>query len=566
MFVLLSHIQCSPDLELQRLCAAALLAFSIQNECQLQIDRISGISVLLRMLEVRDTGKHTRDVSLLFIHTEALWLSIDLNMYAAGILWNLSKSPLLMLKLETTHGILKESLLRRLTDLLWTPLEPFQLAVRPTGERGITGIIESDTDNLGLMISTSISQELSIVLQVENYVGPSRSLTDQYSNAAKTRSSKRGEAGPEQKSTAHYDESGVLSSRTCAVCSKPIRVTKRRPLTSRHAFLLCARASCGQTYHVRCSRWASLDPEEDDMDPARFHCSACVSLVPLYYWDFVAQNSTQHALLLSENLFNSVAIRRCDVLAKPDSNGINALSGGAAHDGAPEFVMLFKRANELMGIGRALYKIPASSKDEEMLIVAIAFTTLAAYPATHQASRTTAKQTDNDSSEVDDAPSDPWSVSYASEDATDIPWQAGRTVFWPSGHTLPVSSSEYTERSLEQLETAFMYEFQGEQPNAKAFSVGATIQPPSETSEKALPLSMPVHGLWMALHPRKGICMKMLAAQIGRAKQLVIPVTSTGDCLAPEPQDRGATPKATARKTAKPHFAGKKLSRVATSG
>lgn len=56
MFVLLFHMQCSPDLELQRLCAAALLAFSIQNECQLQIERISGISVLLRMLEVRDTG------------------------------------------------------------------------------------------------------------------------------------------------------------------------------------------------------------------------------------------------------------------------------------------------------------------------------------------------------------------------------------------------------------------------------------------------------------------------------------------------------------------------------
>ena len=56
LFVLLSTAQCSPDVDLQHIAAASLLAFSIQNECQLQIDAVSGIPVLLRLLDCRDAG------------------------------------------------------------------------------------------------------------------------------------------------------------------------------------------------------------------------------------------------------------------------------------------------------------------------------------------------------------------------------------------------------------------------------------------------------------------------------------------------------------------------------
>lgn len=85
LFLLLSTAQCSPDRDLQHVCAAALLAFSIQNECQVQIDAISGIPTLLRLLDAKDA---------------------DLCVYAAATMWNLSKSPLVMLKLEVRLCIL----------------------------------------------------------------------------------------------------------------------------------------------------------------------------------------------------------------------------------------------------------------------------------------------------------------------------------------------------------------------------------------------------------------------------------------------------------------------------
>lgn len=56
-----------------------MLAFSVQNECQLQIDAISGVPTLLRLLDCGDA---------------------DLGVYAAATMWNMCKSPVLMLKLE----------------------------------------------------------------------------------------------------------------------------------------------------------------------------------------------------------------------------------------------------------------------------------------------------------------------------------------------------------------------------------------------------------------------------------------------------------------------------------
>uniref|UniRef100_K3WGG2 Zinc finger PHD-type domain-containing protein n=1 Tax=Globisporangium ultimum (strain ATCC 200006 / CBS 805.95 / DAOM BR144) TaxID=431595 RepID=K3WGG2_GLOUD len=282
LFVLLHNAQCSPDAELQRIAAAAMLAFSVQNECQLQLDAVSGIPVLLRLLDYNDA---------------------DVRVYAAATMWNMCKSPLLMLKLETIHGILKDRLARRLTDILTTPLEPFHLNVKPTGERGITGIIESDSpENLNLLLSSSINTQLSIVLHVENCTGHPRSLTDQFS--AKTSGKPNRAAKSNSKSVAHFDDRGVLASRTCAVCTKAIKVNRK---SARGTFLLCAKDECGQTYHIKCSRWATLD--EDDIHPEHFHCDTCMTLLPLYYWDFVAENE-KHSELLSENLFKSVAITR----------------------------------------------------------------------------------------------------------------------------------------------------------------------------------------------------------------------------------------------------------------
>eukprot|EP00644_Phytophthora_capsici_P010476 jgi/Phyca11/116473/e_gw1.30.154.1 len=232
----------------QRLCAgaAALLAFSTQNHCQRHLDTIGGIPVLLRLLDVKQADGAATDVAI----------------YAAATLWNLCKAPAILLKLETMYGLLKEQLTRKLSNLLVTPLEPYQLFLTPTGERGMPVLLDFDGENLNNLVTASITTQLSVVLSIQNYAGRTRTLSDQFrpktpTASAVTRRSKPQEgyypAGEQSgTSVAHYDESGVLASRTCAVCTKLIPIKPRRKRTQ--LSLLCSRDGCGQVYHLQCSR------------------------------------------------------------------------------------------------------------------------------------------------------------------------------------------------------------------------------------------------------------------------------------------------------------------------
>lgn len=443
---------------------------------------------------------------------------------------------------QTTHGILKDQLARRLTDILAIPLEPFHLATQPTGERGTTGIIESDSpENLNVLVSCTISTQLTVVLHVENYTGIARSLTDQFRLLSGPRRRKQQSAAHQEgKSIAHFDESGVLVARTCAVCTKPIKVTRK---SARGSFLLCAKDDCGQTYHVKCSRWARLD--EDDAHAQHFHCDQCVLLQPLYYWDFVADNA-QHRELLSENRFRSVAIARVQVVTD---------------------VMLFNRKQELLGVGKKCFRVPRSSKDDEVFVVAIQFVVVATYPATRQAPPTTAtdRTTDPEALECD------WQVSYAGEDAGDVEFKPGSAMFWPAAYALDIEPLLYTNRTLRELGDAWVYEFRGEQPFDRAFAFGAGT---SDSEESSMKDSNKLRGIWTALYPRKGVCVKALAEQVGRAKQQqVCDLTMSDDTITSLPSAGIAQPgtlEATAsrshvtnRKRTKPHFQGGKLNRIA---
>lgn len=421
------------------------------------------------------------------------------------------------------------------------------MTARPTGERGVAAIIESDSpENLNLLLSSSISTQLTIVLHVENYTGHTRSLTDQFRSNAGNKTVSQG------KSVAHFGESGVLVSRTCAVCSKAIKVNRK---SARGTFLLCAREGCGQTYHIKCSRWAKLD--EDDIHPEHFHCDLCMQALPLYYWDFIAQNE-RHEELLSENLFKSLAVTR--VVVPSSSSPCESDENSSQQQ---QCTMLFNRKQELLGIGKKLFRIPRSSKDDEMFIVAVQFTTIAMYPATRQVSIAARNASSSESNSHDIKSADPreldcaWEVSYASKDAASIELKAGSPFFWPATFLLDIVPLLYTERSLDELENACIFEFQGEQPIDKLFSFGAGVAHTlaSITSDSAS------KGLWTSLYPRKGVCVKVLAEQIGRAKQLLDSHPATASSTTPKKPGAASA----AKKKTKPHFAGKKLNKVAVS-
>ncbi|EEY57796.1 uncharacterized protein PITG_00378 [Phytophthora infestans T30-4] len=233
----------------RRLCAgaAALLAFSTQNHCQLHLDKLGGISVLLKILDVK----------------QADYAATDVAIYSAAILWNMCKAPALLLKLETIYGVLKDQLTRKLSNLLIAPFEPVQLFLTPTGERGMPVLLDFEGENLNVLVTASISTQLSVVLAIENYVGRARSLADQFrpktppASAVVTRSralgGSSGLAQPAGASVAHYDESGVLASRTCVVCTKLISVKPSRRKRIRPS-LLCSRPSESHGYHLRRQR------------------------------------------------------------------------------------------------------------------------------------------------------------------------------------------------------------------------------------------------------------------------------------------------------------------------
>ncbi|DBA04086.1 TPA: hypothetical protein N0F65_009433 [Lagenidium giganteum] len=533
LFQLLFDAQTSPDKQLQHISAAAALSFSIQNECQLQLDNISGIHVLLRLLDVDDA---------------------ELRVYAAAMLWNMIKSPLLLLKLESLHGVLKEPLLRKLSEILKTPLEPFRLAVRQTNERGAAVIIESDGENLNLLITASISATLAVILHIETYLGPKRTMNEQFQT--KLSAKQRREAGIQSQSVAQYDESGVLVIRTCAVCDKAIRVTKK---ANRGKFLLCAKAECGQTYHVECSRWRTLAPE--DVHAQHFHCDRCVQTMPLYYWDFVALNPL-NTHLLTENLFKSAGLRRVLHAAPTGEPGMDTPTGAGTDDQRKtSWTALLGPTRELVGVGTKEFRVAASSTDDEMFVVTVAYTLVSANDATQQQSSRRAAPPPQPTTGATKQQFFDWHVSYAREEAKAITFEPGRTVFWPTTFALDVVALRYADQSLAALERAFVYEFAG-QDKRQMFAIGP---PPTEL--------VAMGGLWTTLHPRKGICMKMLTEQLGRAKQLQ-------ETPPPRPGTASSTPtsistddmnnatnkerKAASKRPSKPHITGKTLKRVDT--
>ncbi|ETP17999.1 hypothetical protein, variant 3 [Phytophthora nicotianae CJ01A1] len=560
--MLLVNTHSSNDEELARISAAALLAFSTQNHCQQHLDKLTGIPVLLKLLDVKQADNAGTDVAI----------------YAAAILWNMCKAPALLLKLETIYGVLKDELTRKLSNLLIPPLEPFQLFLTPTGERGMPVLLDFEGENLNVLVTASISTQLSVVLAIENYVGRTRSLADQFrpktppASAVVARGRTLGGAsGAEQNagtSVAHYDESGVLASRTCAVCTKLIPVKPSRRKRNRPS-LLCSRDGCGQVYHLSCTRWASL-PEETIANIAagksdtHFYCDACVLGKPLYFWDFLAAHS-QHELLLTENVFKSIRISRISPTPTPLTESESSQATESQHDSSqhhPEsttsksvadfdedvstwpFIMLFDRKSNLVGVGEKRYRIAASSRDPEMYIVTVRYVTTRFYPATRQERAIPKKGEIHANNAMTDSK---WEVSYARQGALELAVAPGNSVFWPVPFTRDIHALEYTRRSLFELENVFMYEFQGEQPQDKMFSIG------SKLTDSPYPNQPPGDELWMSLTPRKGICMKLLATQIGHLKKLQEVYMKKSD----KPKSKAGP------KIRKPHFPGQQLNKIA---
>lgn len=547
--VLLANTHSSGDDELARISAAALLAFSTQNHCQLHLDKLGGISVLLKILDVK----------------QADYAATDVAIYSAAILWNMCKAPALLLKLETIYGVLKDQLTRKLSNLLIAPFEPFQLFLTPTGERGMPVLLDFEGENLNVLVTASISTQLSVVLAIENYVGRARSLADQFrpktppASAVVTRSralgGSSGLAQPAGASVAHYDESGVLASRTCVVCTKLISVKASRRKRIRPS-LLCSRVGCGQVYHLSCSRWASLSEATlariaTGKTEFHFYCDACVLGKPLYYWDFLAAHS-QHESLVTENVFTAIRISRVSpspttVTETDDSiqhhNTENTASKGVKDDGSMwPLIMLLDRNLNLVGIGEKCFRVAASNRDPEMFIATVRYLTIRSYPATRQERAIPKKGEARANNAMSDVQ---WEVSYARQGALDLTATPGAAVFWPVLFTRDILALEYTRRSLNELENVFVYEFQGEQPQDKMFSVG-------NKATASNPLTR--DGVWMALTPRKGICMKLLATQTGHLKTLQ-------DCN----MIKSGKPKASkaTRKMRKPHFPGQQLNKIA---
>ncbi|KAG7393982.1 hypothetical protein PHYPSEUDO_000159 [Phytophthora pseudosyringae] len=576
--MLLVNTHNSGDEELARISAAALLAFSTQNHCQRHLDALAGIPVLLRLLDVKQANGAATDVAV----------------YAAATLWNVCKAPALLLKLETTYGILKDQLTRKLGNLLITPFEPFQLFLTPTGERGMPFLLDFEGENLNVLITASISTQLNVVLSIQNYVGRARSLADQFrpktppASAVVARNSALGGSSQQAgTSIAHYDESGLLASRTCVVCAKLIPLKPSRRNRARPS-LLCSRDGCGQTYHLSCSRWARLSEEAiadiaTGKSDTRFYCDACVLRKPLCYWDFLAAH-VQHELLLTEHLFKSIGIARIPPtstapsiapesmrsqlnsthtetsqhesihLQHAESTTSKSVVDFEKEDGSPwPSVMLFDRNSNLVGVGDKCFRIAASSRDPETYIVTVRYITIRAYPATRQERAIPKKGETSTNNTIADSPSCKWEVSYARQGTTIAP---GNAVFWPAPFTRDVLALEYTRYSLDELENAFMYEFQGEQPHDKAFSVGSY----QSVSAPAVSTSLTtdgINGVWMALTPRKGICMKLLASQIGHLKKL-----REVHALYAKKSEKPKASKA-GRKLRKPHFPGQQLNKIA---
>ncbi|KAF1785615.1 Zinc finger, PHD-type, conserved site [Phytophthora cactorum] len=420
------------DEELARVSTAALLAFSTQNHCQQHLDKLAGTP------------------------------SVEIARYQTS----------------------RQRCHRSLPD--------------PTGERGMPVLLDFEGENLNVLVTAVISSELSVVLAVQNYVGRARSLADQFRpKRPQPRCGGSSIAGQQAvTSVAHYGESGVLSSRTCAVCVKLIPVKPSRRKRTRPS-LLCSRDGCGQMYHLSCSRWASLSEETKaniaaGKSDTRFYCDTCVIGKPLCYWDFLTAHS-QHELLLTENVFKSIIISRVSPTPTTSTEAETTQSTERQHDSSHHqhtesttsksvadideedgstwpFVMLLDRNSNLVGVGEKCFRVAASSRDPEMYIV-----------------------TKGEGSANNAMADSKWEVSYARQEALDLTATPGSAAFWPVPFTRDILALEYTRRSLYELENVCMYEFQGEQPHDKTFSLG------SKVTGSSYPNQPTGDGLWMAL-------------------------------------------------------------------
>lgn len=483
------------------------------------------------------------------------------------------------------------------------PLEPFQLALTSTGERGASALVDFEGDNLNVLLTSSTSAQLSIVLAVENYTGRSRTLADQYrarsagSNRIKDATG-RGKRAAIGSSVAHYEESGVLASRTCAVCSKSISSS-----SSTRRFLLCAREGCGQTFHVRCSRWVALD--EQDRHPEYFHCDSCRVTLPLYYWDFVSENPREYSRLLSQTMFEAIRITRVESIAGDAATGATDRRGDSTDDG----VMLFDSTFAFVGIGTKTYRIAASSRDPETFIVVLTHLLVDAYPAMRQQQRRRDGNVNENSRSIP-----AWPVSYARPDVSAAPAPPlkakakasappaptmvqlvlGTAMFWPSSHARDIRALRYTECSLQQLERAAIYEFRGEGYSSGGgdrpltatvmFAIGHPVQATTAEPDGSLPEDS---GIWSSLFARKAACMKLLAEQIGRLRvarpSLTVSRASEHPTAQSAPVEEvdalvarstvrsraklraNSTTMTSSPSTSKPHFPGKKLHRIAVA-
>ncbi|KAF1334878.1 hypothetical protein FI667_g1727, partial [Globisporangium splendens] len=550
LFVLLYNAQCSPDAELQRIAAAAMLAFSVQNECQLQLDAVSGIPVLLRLLDYSDA---------------------DVRVYVAATMWNMCKSPLFMLKFEVRALLWSDNSrdpqrpISKKTDRhphdAARAIPPERQTYRRTRDRWDHRERQSREPQSAALVgdqhaTVDCAARGELHWPPANAYGPVRCQND-------WKSTSRGEKQQQERRPFRRTRRvGVANMRGVHESDQ-----SEPQVRERHVPAL-RQNECGQTYHIKCSRWVTLD--EDDIHLEHFHCDTCMTLLPLYYWDFVAENE-QHSELLSENPFKFVAITR--VSAAPSTSYESDANPFQLASASPQeqLTMLFNREQQLLGIGKKLFRIPKSSKDDEMFIVSIQFTMIETYSATQQVTASGTRHggavtSNNDTSTGPEDLHCDWEVSYVSDDASSIDFAVGSTMFWSETYLLDVSPLGYTEKSLEDLESAWIYEFQGEQSTDKmcSFSDSLPTAAASPTSSATTVNNANRAGLWTALYPRKGVCMKVLAEQIGRAKQFEAASARTPSTTinnAAKPVGTGAS----ATRKEKPHFAGKKLNKVAVS-
>ncbi|GLD93890.1 hypothetical protein PINS_up002495 [Pythium insidiosum] len=276
-----------------------------------------------------------------------------------------------------------------------------------------------------------------------------------------------------------------------------------------------------------------------------FLCGSHLLAQPVvHYCDFLADNP-RHELLLTEPRLRSLAISRV-LPTTPD---------------AVCYAAMLNAEREVVAVGAKKYRIPGNSQDMEMFIVQVCYVLTHATPCTQQRQQQQQQHNKATSPPLTLPTAAPWSVSFAREKATDLAAVPGNAVFWPAPFLQDLEEQRYMQRSLsELLDECFVYEFAGESPIDRVFALGASLRAQASGSLSSSP------GLWTTLQPRKGTCMKMLAEQIGHLKKRH-ELTSMGDSKTEKAEDDTpllqTRPKSKAKK--KPHFAGKRLHRVAVA-